>query len=158
MKNRIRVQGKVVPGHQVASGACTDPRFPGGTIALQKPEFRRRGLNLDRFHSGTINLSITPLLFRIKRASYRFHDLRWSDIAAAEDFSFLECSVLQDGGTRLEGLVYYPHPETKPEHFQPPDTLEIITFTIAGLAYGDRLVIEVDPAQMELISPENSTG
>ena len=158
MKNRIQLPGLVVPGHGVASGACNDPRFPEGTIALQKPEFRRRGLDLDRFYSGTINLSIAPLLFRITRASYHFHALRWSDIAAAEDFSFLECSVLRHGEARLEGLVYYPHPETKPEHFQAPDVLEILTLPIPKLAYGDRLMLELNPAQIELIYPGKYTA
>ena len=31
-----RMTGTVVRGHGVASGFCGDPRFPGGTIALQK--------------------------------------------------------------------------------------------------------------------------
>ena len=158
MTNWTRVPGTVVRGHRVASRSCNDPRFPGGTIALQKPEFRRLGLNLDHFHSGTINLSIAPLLFRIKRASYSFSNLRWSDISAAEDFSFLECGVLLHGGIRFGGLIYYPHPETKPEHFQAPDILEIITFSIARLTYGDRIAIEVDPEQIELIDPEKNSA
>jgi hypothetical protein len=49
-----------------------------------------------------------------------------------------------------EEPLYYPHPETKPEHFQPPDILEIITSFISGLKYGDELVIEVDAQQMSM--------
>jgi len=150
MTSRTRVRGIVVPGHGVASGACDDPRFPEGTIALQKPVFRSRGLNLDRFYSGTINLSIAPLLYRIKQARYRFHGLSWTDKAAAEDFSFLDCNLLLKGGSWQEGVIYYPHPETKPEHFQSPETLEILTYRILGLAYGDPLTIEVENAQIEL--------
>lgn len=149
-----RVQGSVMRGHRVASGACNDPRFPGGTIALQKPLFRSRGLNLDRFYPGTINLSIAPLLFSVKQARYRFRGLHWTDKAAAEDFSFMDCRVLPAQGSWLEGLIYYPHPETKPEHFQAPDILEILTCPIPGLAYGDRLTIEVDPDQLQLIGAE----
>jgi hypothetical protein len=47
-------------------------------------------------------------------------------------------------------LIYYPHPETKPEHFQFPDILEIITFPIDDLKYGDELIIEVDRQQIDI--------
>ena len=155
MTNWTRVRGIVVRGHGVASGACNDPRFPGGTIALQKPVFRRHGLNLERFHSATINFSIAPLRYRIKQARYQFRGLQWTDKAAAEDFSFIDCRVLVAGGTRLEGLIYHPHPETKPEHFQAPETLEILTSPIKGVAYGEPLTIEVDPAQIQLFGKAN---
>jgi hypothetical protein len=151
MTNWTRVRGLVVSGHGVASGLCNDPRFPGGTIALQKPVFRQHGLNLDYYFSGTINLSIAPLLYQVKQARHRFRGLRWSDQAAAEDFSFIDCRLLLKGRTRLEGMVYYPHPETKPEHFQSPDILEILTYPIEGLTYGDTLTIEVDPKQIKLL-------
>jgi hypothetical protein len=153
--NWSSIRGVVVCGHRVASVACKDPRFPGGTIALQKPVFKKYGLNLDRFHAGTINLSIAPLLFRLKQARYRFRNLRWTDNAPAEDFSFTNCRVLLQGGTSLEGLIYYPHPETKPEHFQAPDVLEILTYLVEGLTYGDRLIVELDRAQIELIGVDD---
>ncbi len=153
-----RMTGTVVRGHGVASGFCGDPRFPGGTIALQKPLFRSLGLNLDRFYSGTINLSVAPFIFKLKQARYRFRELRWTDKAAAEDFSFIDCRVLQNGGTQLDGLIYYPHPETKPEHFQPPDILEILTHRIHGLAYGDRLTIEVNQTQIQILGRDDNLG
>jgi len=42
------------------------------------------------------------------------------------------------------------YPETKPEHFQSPDILEIIAFPIDGLKEGDELTIELDRQQMEI--------
>jgi hypothetical protein len=57
MGNWISVKGKVQRGYGVASGKSGDPRFPKGTLELQKPFFYERGLNLDDYYSGTINLS-----------------------------------------------------------------------------------------------------
>lgn len=147
------VPGTVVRGHRVASGAGNDPRFPRGTIELQKPVFLSRGLDLERFYSGTINLSIAPLLFKVLKPRYLFRGMRWTDRAPAEDFSFFDCRLMVNGTGRVEGLVYYPHPETKPEHFQAPDILEILTHPIAGLTYGKRLTIELAEDQIELIEP-----
>lgn len=151
MTNWTKVRGTVMHGYGVASGANRDSRFPAGTIALQKPVFHRLGLNLERFYSGTINLSIAPLLYQVQRPRYRFSGVRWTDKAAAEDFSFFDCRLLPADGTRLDGLIYYPHPETKPEHFQAPEILEILTYPINGLSYGDRLTIEIDETQIRLL-------
>ncbi|CDN16785.1 hypothetical protein RintRC_4485 [Richelia intracellularis] len=50
----------------------------------------------------------------------------------------------------LTGLIYYPHPETKPEHFQSPDVLEILTGYIDNLHYGDELTLEVNSQQIKI--------
>jgi hypothetical protein len=84
----IRVKAIVVKGHGVASGKSFDPRFQGGTIEMQKPVFQALGLHLDEYYSGTINLSIAPLEYKIKRAKYTFRNVLWSDTAPPEDFSF----------------------------------------------------------------------
>lgn len=150
VNDRLPVTGFVQRGHRVASGQCADPRFPGGTIEMQKPLFRELGCNLDAYHPGTINLCIAPFRFRVRQARYRFRNLRWTTNAPAEDFSFVDCRILTGSGAGQEGLVYYPHPETKPEHFQTPGTIEIITGYIEGLDYGDALSIELDSRQVEI--------
>lgn len=48
----------------------------------------------------------------------------------------------------LDGLIYFPHPETKPEHFQQPDVLELLLPFITGLDYGAELRLEIPAAQM----------
>ena len=50
----------------------------------------------------------------------------------------------------MNGLLYYPHPETKPEHFQAPEVMEIITFHIEGITYGQELLLEIDSHQVEI--------
>ncbi len=76
--------------------------------------------------------------------------MKWSPENPAEDFSFLDCQIVTDSNHPFNGLIYYPHPETKPEHFQFPDILEIITYPIDGLKEGDELMIELDREQMEI--------
>lgn len=142
-----RVRATVLPGHGVASGRSGDPRFPGGTIALQKPFFLERGLDLSPFHPGTLNLSIAPCRYRVLRPKHTFRAVKWAETEPPEDFSFFDCRVLWNGRS-YAGLVYYPHPETKPEHFQPPDVLEVLAPRLEGLSYGDVVELELDPAQI----------
>ena len=50
------------------------------------------------------------------------------------------------------GYIYYPHPETKPEHFQPDDVLEVILAEFQdNLSYGDKVELEVDESLVRLI-------
>ena len=150
MSNWIQVKGIVKKGYGVASGKSGNSRFPQGTIELQKPFFYERGLKLDEYFPGTINLSISPHEYEIINAKYTFKNIRWLPDNPAEDFSFFDCGILLDTGEVLSGLIYYPHPETKPEHFQSSDILEIITTYINDLKYGDELIIEVNSQQINI--------
>ena len=148
MGNWIQIKGVVKKGYGVASGQSANPRFPQGTIEIQKPFFQDRGLNLDVYFPGTINFSISPYKYEIKKSKYTFKDVKWSPNDPAEDFSFFDCRILLRSKETVSGLIYYPHPETKPEHFQSPDILEIMAPYISDLKYGDGLIIEVDSQQM----------
>ena len=150
MSDWIQVKGIVKQGYGVASGLGGDPRFPQGTIRLQLPFFEARGLKLDEYFPGTINVSIAPHAYTIKQAKHTFKTVKWSPNSPAEDFSFFDCRLLLSTGQRLNGLIYYPHPETKPEHFQSADVLEIITTPIESLQYGDALTLEVDRHQIAI--------
>jgi hypothetical protein len=55
MNDWIQVSGQIQIGYGVASGRAHNPRFPQGTIEMQKPFFRERGLDLSPYFSGTIN-------------------------------------------------------------------------------------------------------
>jgi hypothetical protein len=76
--------------------------------------------------------------------------VKWADDAPPEDFSFFDCRVVCETGQRVNGLIYYPHPETKPEHFQDPATLEVLTEFIEGLNYGMAIELEIDSSQLFL--------
>jgi hypothetical protein len=151
MSDWIQVKGRVTKGHGVASGQAGDARFPQGTIAMQKPFFQTLGLDLEGYFPGTINLSIAPHQYAIRNAKYTFRNLKWSPTSPAEDFSFFDCRLLISGDRSISGLIYYPHPETKPEHFQAADILEILAPPIDALSYGDEIVLEVDRLQIDIL-------
>ena len=148
------VTATVMEGHRVASGLNHDPRFPGGTLAMQGPVFARLGLDLSVYHPGTLNLSIAPHRYRVVRPRLTLRQVNWHPVEPTEDFSFFDCQVMMPGQKPVLALIYHPHPETKPEHFQSPDVLEVLAPPIHGLMYGMQLALAIDPAQMmiELVS------
>ena len=48
----------------------------------------------------------------------------------------------------VDGLIYWPHPETKPEHFQDPHVIEIMAPKIPELSLGDKVTFLVNKSQM----------
>lgn len=151
----VVVSGVVVAGHGVASGRSGDPRFPGGTIALQRPHFAARGLDLSGFHPGTVNVSIAPLRWEVVRADHTFRDVRWTDTQPAEDFSFVAIGLQDPTGRRHDALVYHPHPDTKPDHVQPDDVVEVLAPKIPDLAVGDPVRLYVDPSRLRIVDPDD---
>ncbi|MGD1913424.1 MAG: hypothetical protein ACFB2X_22055 [Rivularia sp. (in: cyanobacteria)] len=150
MQNWIKIKGIIKKGYGVASGRGGDKRFPKGTIEMQKPFFYKQGLDLEPYFSGTLNISIYPYQYSVKQAKYTFKNVKWAEKEPAEDFSFFDCKIQLKNGELQEGLIYYPHPETKPEHFQAPDILEIITFKIDDFKYDDELILELNSRQIEI--------
>jgi hypothetical protein len=136
----ISVRGIIVEGHRVASQESKD--YPYGTIEKQKPVFKELGLDLERFYSGTLNISIAPFTFAMVNPEYTFRHVAWTDLHPPEDFSFSRCTVRFRGG-EYKGFVYYPHPETKTRHFQSTSSLEILVVCIPGLKYWDQVEIEL---------------
>lgn len=153
MTNWQRVPGVVLQGHGVASGQAQDARYPQGTIALQKPVFATRGVSLDAYFSGTLNISIQPYQYAVKAAKWTLREVKWTTADFTEDFSFFDCQLILKSSRTYSGLIYYPHPETKPEHFQAPHILEIITEYIDGIEYGESVLLAIDPTQIEIVLP-----
>jgi hypothetical protein len=139
---------RVVRGHQVASGLNGDPRFPGGTIRMQRPHFATLGLDLGALHPATLNVSLAPLSWQARQPAHTFRALRWHPTEPAEDFSFFHLRLHREGGPPVDGWIYLPHPQTKPEHFQSPDVLELLLPWIDGLTYGSRVQLEVPEQEM----------
>ena len=120
---------------------------------MQAPHFLTLGLDLSVFYRGTVNASISPLSYRIVKARHTFRQVKWHPTEPAEDFSFFDVRLLRPTGSALSGLIYYPHPETKPEHFQEPGVLELLLPFVEGLWCGVELCLEIPPAQMVIESP-----
>ena len=144
----MRINAVVIPGHGVASsGKVKDPRYPSGTIQAQFECFRERGLDLSAYFSGTVNVDIAPHSFRIKKPTYFFENVDWSEHIPPENFYFFDVSLQLDEKT-YDGLIYLPDPTTKEEHFQQPTTLELLLPKIDGLAYGDAVIVDIKEDQL----------
>ncbi len=142
------VRARIVAGHQVASGLNGNPRFPGGTLRMQTAFFHALGLDLAAYHGGTLNVSIAPCRYRVIRAPITFRQVKWHPTEPAEDFSFFDVQMTPAGGPPVAGKIYYPHPDTKPEHFQQPEVLELLLPFVAGVKYGDEIQLGVPAGQM----------
>jgi hypothetical protein len=151
------IQATIVEGHRVASGLNGNPRFPGGTLLMQLPVFRSLGLDLSVFYLGTPNVSIAPHRYRVVKPRLIFRNVKWHPTEPAEDFSFFDVIVHRDDAEPVTGLIYFPHPDTKPEHFQQPDVLELMLPWTEGLEYGMRIHISAPADQMAFeLPPQNS--
>lgn len=148
--NSGEIDAVVIPGHRVASGQAEDSPYPMGTIAMQVPYFKAQGLDLSAFHSATLNLSISPHQFSIIKPDYEFKQVAWAEGFPCEDFSFIKCEIMYHQ-VWYKGYVYYPHPETKIDHFQDESTLEIIAEYIEGLCYENRVRLRIKPDQISII-------
>ncbi|WP_077285946.1 hypothetical protein [Cognaticolwellia aestuarii] len=133
---------ELVKGHQVASGLANDDRFVIGTIALQLPLFNRLGLNLDNYHRATLNAQFNCEEVILNHVDYHFTQVKWHRDLPAEDFRFCRCQVLH-ADQAYSSIIYQPMAETKTEHFQPKNQLEILAPFIDNIHYGDicRLVV-----------------
>lgn len=142
------IPATIVQGHRVASGLNGNPRFPGGTIRMQLLFFRELGLDLRGYHLGTLNVSIAPLSYRVVKPRLTFREVKWHPVEPAEDFSFFDVVVHRDAAPPVSGLIYFPHPETKPEHFQKPEVLELLLPWTEGLVYDTQIRLAVPSEQM----------
>jgi len=135
------IHGIVMEGYRVASGPSKD--YPYGALDRQRPLFKARGLDLDGYFNGTLNIDIRPFTFSMEKPEFTFHHVEWTDLHPPEHFSFSRCKVIYKE-VEYDGWVYYPHPETKLRHFQNPSLLEVIAEPISGITYGDKLVVMVN--------------
>lgn len=149
------IEGIIVQGHQVASGANQNPLFPGGTLAMQIPHFQDLGLDLSDWHLATVNTSIAPYDFSITRPDWYFENVEWHPTEPAEDFSFVKIKItVPPDDIERDGLIYYPHPETKPAHHQPSGMLEILLRDfVEGISYGTTINLHLPSEQVKITNP-----
>ena len=144
------VTGEVKPGYGVASGKSENSPYEKGTLEIQQPHFQKLGLDLGNFYLGTINVSIAPYTFNLFDPKYTFHKVKWHPDYPAETFSFSPC-IVEHKDKSAQGIVYYPHPETKIGHVQDPSIIEIIATRLSGMEYGDRLSLKLNSQEIKLI-------
>jgi len=143
----ITVLGTIIQGHGVASGTGADKTYPESTIAMQTPFFKEKGLDLSQYFIGTLNVSISPKFFEIVAPKYHFPNVEWTKQIPPETFSFSPCTLIFKNAS-YECLIYYPHPETKVVHQQPPTMLEIIGPEIIGINNGSKVELKLNPEEI----------
>lgn len=147
-------RARVVAGHGVASGRAADSPYPAGTIALQRPLFAARGIDLSPYFEGTLNLCFSDSRWQLHQPDAQVEQLRWTACHPPETFSFWRVALRWDGcQVPIGGLLYRPHPETKQNHHHGPDRLEVLAPWIEGAAALSRLELGVDPARCRRIQP-----
>ena len=143
----VKIPGIVVQGYRVASGPSKD--YPYGALDRQRLIFKSRGLDLDGYFNGTLNVDIHPLAFKMLKPEFTFYNVEWTDLHPPEHFSFSRCKVIFKN-IEYDGWIYYPHPETKLRNFQNPSLLEVIAKSIPEITYGDEVEVLVNPEEMEI--------
>lgn len=146
----VAVNGVVVQGHQVASGFSGESPYPKGTIEMQIPFFTALGLDLSNFFKGTLNVSIHPKKYLVKKPEYTFRNINWISNYPAEDFSFSGCRIIFKD-LIYNGFVYYPHPDTKINHFHNSSTLEIIAPEVPGVKYECQICLEINTSEIVIV-------
>ena len=149
----ITLPARLRKGYRVASGPSKAyPEY--GSIEKQKPYFKKLGLNLDRMFNGTLNISIEPYEFEMKKPGYKFKKVKWTELTNAEDFSFSQCKI-KFQGKEYTGWVYYPDPKTKKDHFQSASTVEVLAPYIEGIKYGNKLELSLNSAEIKITVPKD---
>lgn len=129
----------------MASGPSRD--YPYGALERQRPHFKARGLDLDGYFNGSLNIDISPARFMMVKPQFTFALVEWTDLHPPETFSFSHCRVVFRE-IEYDGWVYYPHPETKLRHFQNPSLLEVIALPIPDIRYGNELGVWLNCAEV----------
>ena len=146
----LLLKGKITQGHQVASRPSKN--YPYSSLEKQKPFFKNLGLDLYEYFNGTLNISVQPFEFELAKPEITFELVEWTDLHPPETFSFSQCRVKFNGDS-YDGWIYYPHPETKKTHFQNPSIIEIITYLIPNIRYGDLVEVEINSNEIKVSKP-----
>lgn len=149
----MKIKCKLTQGHRVASGLAEDSPFNKGTILLQKPFFKEKGLDLESFFMGTLNLNIYPYKFKFINAEFTFKNIKWVENFPAETFLFSKCKLIYQN-KYVDAYVYYPHPETKIGHFKDNSILEIIAPLINNISYNDEIDIIINTDEIDIIKTD----
>jgi len=145
----LAVSGVVRQGYGVASGSTASSAYPTGTLALQWPFFKARGVDVSSFFRGTLNVDISPHRFTLTQPEITLRQVTWTNRIPPEDFSFCAC-LLEADGTTHPVLIYYPHPETKVEHFQSESVIEILAPFLNSVGIGSRVALRLRSRRVTL--------
>ena len=143
--------GRLCAGHGVASGTSNQSPYPEGSIRMQSPVFRSLGLDFSDCFFGTLNLDFAPLELSLSKPDHRFEKVRWTELHPPETFSFWRVEIKTTDLEVVGGWIYYPHPETKGRHWQPPTTLELLAPRLSGAEPGCTISLRDPGRRIKLV-------
>ena len=106
-----------------------------------------------------MGLDVAPLSVNIAKPEYFFENVRWTHKFDNEEHPhylenfFLSPAKIEFKGKTYKALLYVPDPSTKPGHFHPPTTIEVIAQKIPDIGYGDSVTLCYNPVAIDLIKP-----
>ncbi len=152
--NSIFVSGIIVEGQKYTSGMAENNPYPGGTLSMQTPFFKGKGLNLNENFQATINVNIRPGTFVVNNPEFIFPDVKWSQEHDAETFSFSRCRIIHEE-LAIEAFVFYHIRQNQSGLFVENSVFEIIAPYIPGIRYGDKLVLELNSDEIRINNKGN---
>lgn len=146
--------GRVSKGFQFASGSAVGRAeapspYPYSTLRMQHRHFLARGFDMTAEVPGLLWATINVRLdggqqLALGRADRTLELVDWTaDYDGVqippETFSFVRCCLANRGRFHL-GLIYYPHPGTKPAtNSHDYGVLEVLSGPVHGVQYGDEV-------------------
>ena len=143
--------GRLCAGHGVASGTSKESPYPDGTIRMQFPVFKGLGLDLSSCYFGTLNLDFAPLEVSLTNPDHLFEMVQWTKLHPPETFSFWRVEIKTTEVEVVSGWIYYPHPETKERHWQPPTTVELLAPHLSGVDPGCSISLRDQRRRIKLV-------
>lgn len=123
------------------------------SIRKQKNAFSRRGLLLDNFFLGTININTSPRLYEVIKYDVFLKDVRYMSFPRfrMEDFGFIRIRSLKHRELIYPdwGYVYFAH---KSPHFFNHSVLELLGPKLPGFKESDTIEIEIGEGLMKCYS------
>lgn len=146
-----RVNGRLIRGARQTSNVDRNSPYRAGTLELQFPMFRERGLDLSACFRGTLNVLIEPRTWAMVPAEPTFRNVLWHKNHIPEDFFFSQCRLMF-GRMVYPAWVYCASPG-KPHYLRGPSLLEIIAEKVPEIKYGDMVALEINPEDIRISDP-----
>ena len=123
------------------------------SIRKQKRAFSKRGVMLDGFFYGTINMNTSPKQYEVIKYDLMLKDVRfWSfPRFRKEDFGFIKIYMLKHRGHIYPdwGYVYFAY---KSPHFHNHSVFELLGPELPGFKNSDTIEIEIGEGLMRCYS------
>ncbi len=120
------------------------------SLRKQKKSFLQRGLPMQEFYLGTINLNSHPDKYSVLTYDHFMEKVTYRSFlrTRTEDFGFIRILTLTHNDIRFSnwGYLYFAH---KSPHFLNNVIFELIGPRLNGLRLNDRLEIEVADGRLE---------